>query len=521
MTRAAAATAQHMVRALAGTSASKIARLSVFDCALMLACLPTTPQLTKLREQLFARLHTVATPTWLRTGEPHTVFLALYALHTYRPASVQGERLAVAIQRLVSTEVSVGGPYSFTGDQPTIGANAVVAAFARRVAEPLPNVEAFLQTARLTDPFFTPAGVAYMLACAGVTRLHAPQQPAAFLIKRPLPAIVATAVALWRMAPGVAATQTNTSQLQQHILHQTADLFTTYNKPLQTAVRTLLHRIQKADTTHEISLLPYFFAQALGGDYPPERINNLCVANVCGWMAYTIYDNLLDGEGNATQLPLANIAMRESVACFRKALPQHVEPIIAQAFTTMDQANAWELAHCRFAVNGGHITIHDLPKYHQRQMLAARSFAHVLAPLALLIQAKASATAQATAALRHYLIARQLNDDLHDWQKDLRAGRASYVVTALLRAIKVRHGTHKFSVVLPALQEQFYTTTMAHICRQAISHIQRARQLLAQHYRLPPNNHVYDTFEYIQNAAEQSLALQTQGDDFLRHYTKV
>src|SRR5882762_7259741 len=107
--------------------------------------------------------------------------------------------------------------------------------------------------------------------------------------------------------------------------------------------------------------------------------------------------------------------MRRSLALFFAALPKDhdFQAFVEQTFDTIDSANAWELAHCRFPASEQTITITQLPDYGNLAKLAERSLGHTLSPLAILAASNVPIAAkdftQTQKALRHYLIARQLN----------------------------------------------------------------------------------------------------------------
>lgn len=149
-----------------------------------------------------------------------------------------------------------------------------------------------------------------------------------------------------------------------------------------------------------------------------------------GWAAYGIYDDLIDGQASITKLGEANKAMRRSLNNFVRALPDSRDfaDFVTQAFDAIDEANSWELVAAR--------DLNKLPDYGNYSQLARRSWGHVIAPTGVLMAAGFGLTGREVVRLHrfffHYLIARQLSDDAHDWQDDLAQGRISAVVAMLL-----------------------------------------------------------------------------------------
>lgn len=291
--------------------------------------------------------------------------------------------------------------------------------------------------------------------------------------------------------------------------------------------RSMLATITKADPQHEITLLPYLFAQSLSNAqhlYKPEQLcAALGVANLYGWIAYTIYDDFLDDEGQPKLLPAANVALRSSLLQFHDALPDmpQFQARIAHTFTTMDNANTWEVTHCRFAVTHRSLTIGALPRFAQRQKLAERSLGHGLGPLALLVASGASLhDPHVTAidkAFRHYLIARQLNDDAHDWKEDVQRGHSTYVVATILRQLGVS-GTQSFDTLLPAMERQFWNHTLIDVCHTMQQHIARGRALLADNPYLVSDNLLIQLFNNTEKSVQETLKTQKQALLFLENY---
>jgi len=149
-----------------------------------------------------------------------------------------------------------------------------------------------------------------------------------------------------------------------------------------------------------------------------------------GWLAYAIYDDFIDGEGYPKQLGIANLATRESIRHFAMAIPDDdFHRFVNKVFELMDSANLWELQHARNPL--------ELPRYGSYARLAHRSWGHVIAPTGALVLAGFPLDGVEIATLhnffRHYIIAKQLADDAHDWLSDLRRNHITPVVALLLK----------------------------------------------------------------------------------------
>lgn len=293
---------------------------------------------------------------------------------------------------------------------------------------------------------------------------------------------------------------------------------------------TTLEALRKLATSSngpEIINLPHEFNQSLREPVPTTSksfFTGLSLANLYGWLAYTIYDDFLDGEGQPELLPSANLAMRSSLHCFSQATPlrRSFQALTRQTFDTIDGANAWELTHCRFPVYGREILIDALPDYGDLSPLAERSLGHTLAPLAILIAkglgSRDLAFRQARQAMHHYLIARQLNDDLHDWQADLQNGQITHVVNRILADLDLAPGPHRLPELLSKAKQQFWHITLKSLGQQTLQHIERSHQALDKSGLYVADNVIERNLKSLETSIAKALTTQRQTVNFLKHY---
>lgn len=323
------------------------------------------------------------------------------------------------------------------------------------------------------------------------------------------------------------AVTTHSSPLRDRIYAKVASELQTLDNSLAAHCQSMLAKIKQVDEHGEITLLPTFFAAAL--KTPPAwavdtKLADLGRANLYGWMAYTIYDDFLENEGKAELLGVANVALRRSLKTFRACLPEHAafQQLVERTFDRIDGANAWELANCRFALEQGSVTFSRLPRYGRRARLAERSFGHALTPLAITMATGKGLNHPALTAIRqglsHYIIARQLSDDLHDWEEDIRQGQASYVVSELLRNLRVRPGTYALSELVPRMRRQFWHHSLRHLCATMTSHIALARRAFMQSGLLTDKNDLFGLLDRLQTGANCTLKDQAEAKDFLTSY---
>lgn len=298
---------------------------------------------------------------------------------------------------------------------------------------------------------------------------------------------------------------------------------------LKQSLKKILRATATGNNGSEIIGLPGHFNKSLL--QPLQRsqrlLSELSLANLYGWAAYTIYDDFLDDEGKPELLSAANTAHRKSLLAFQRALPNSIlfHELVLKTFDAIDGANAWELSHCRFQVKDGRIKIKKLPDFAKLEKLAERSLGHTLSPLGVLLATGHEPNGQPgqtiLKALKHYLIARQLNDDAHDWQEDLEHGQITYVVTAILKDVGVKAGSYDLTKLTARMSKQFWHNTMLKVCDVMEFHLQSSRQAAVESGVLKQQNILTKMLDGIEKSIYKTRKTQAEAVNFLRHYEDI
>lgn len=318
--------------------------------------------------------------------------------------------------------------------------------------------------------------------------------------------------------------------IRQQIEHRTTSL----SDEFQATAKGILQKTLKNDTNFQITLLAHYTHQALGHsntDISEKLIITLGQANLFGWMAYTIYDDFIDGEGIPALLPVANFFLRQSVDMFNAALPASsgFPAVASHIFNTIDEANAWEVAHThveRSRLQQFHPTW--LPDYDDLMQLAHKSLGHTLPAVAMLMatghQGDSQQIQQLIDAFRHYIIARQLNDDAHDWQDDIAHGRLNAVATLLLKHYAQHNPVDALDLTnestMQKLQEFFWHDVITIICNRVFKHIATARRLIEELPGIAHPRHLTQFFDPVEASAHRTLVERNQTLQFIAEYTK-
>ncbi len=284
------------------------------------------------------------------------------------------------------------------------------------------------------------------------------------------------------------------------ILDKVRIRFRESGETVQVTALDIVERIVKSDTDKQIALLPYYFGRALVN--PPRVISSdlliaLGAASMHGWIAYTIYDKFLDGTSDRKTLPVAMISLRESYGVLSHLLPMETgfPKFSRKLFTMMDEANAWEISTCRFDPPK---EIGVVPDFGDLSKLADRSIGHALGPLAILFvlgyREESREVRLTMCFFKHYLIARQLDDDAHDWEEDFQAGRMTWVVARLLEDCKIKSPT------VEQLRTVFWNQTIIAVSNEMLERVAKSRKHLIDMPFLTTTK----TFERMLGAIEKS-----------------
>ncbi len=297
-------------------------------------------------------------------------------------------------------------------------------------------------------------------------------------------------------------------------------------KSVRVILMTELSKILHSSGGDEIVSIPLIVNESLKKPFPKVEvmIEQLALANTYGWLAYTVYDDFLDDEGQPSQLPLANIAMRRSQHCFRDAMgdDHDFQDLVRKFFDSIDTANYWEVTHCRAAISSGRIDLPTLPAFGHLAQLGDKSCGHLLPALAIFLKSGILPGSldfnNILPALRQYIIVRQLNDDMHDWQQDLERGHLSYVVTTILKELAIAPGQYRVNILTTSMQQQFWNKTIVIISKQMQQLLTSAEQMLAKVNALKPDNPLQDMLKRQQASIYKTLSEQASVHRFLTAY---
>jgi len=285
----------------------------------------------------------------------------------------------------------------------------------------------------------------------------------------------------------------------------------------------LARRITDLDA--QVVLLPRLFSQAIGltsDQVSRRKLIRLALANLYGWMAYTIYDDFYDDEGRITQLAVANLCARRLTGLLLGAVPTaRFRRLFHQTLDQIDAANTWEVRTMNVDLTQPVVSWPALKTAYPIGRLSQKSLGHALTPIALTLLKEGTSPADVQTVrqfFERYLIARQINDDLHDWEADLLSGRLTYTIKKILADVGTRlpkKATAK--AALPLMREIFWQKTVADLTTTSLGQLSQASSSLRSPLFTRPA--VLEVLiEPVRAAAEKTLTEQQQMASFLAQY---
>jgi hypothetical protein len=372
---------------------------------------------------------------------------------------ISGTELAQLLERITEREVAEGGPYRLLpGENADISVeelNLAIVEFLRTYGISLPNLAEYNEHIETRES---------QLHTGGMQRVREWEEKT----------VLAN---IQRMARQRLATMPEEFQ-------QTA---------LDAIMRTTERNLDK-----QMSLMPLFMLRALGRketSLSASDINEMGLVNVFFWTAFIIYDDFWDEDEAADPrlLPVANLFARHYVEYFSKAFENTEEntkfnSFFHQLMDRLDAANAWETQYCRMEVRGSLVVIpEELPEYGTYENKFYPASGHIVGPIAMLVRLGYAVDSPEVASLRtyfqNYLIAMQLNDDLHDWKEDLQRGHISTVVVKILEEWKSAYphaGEIGLGTNMPELERIFWFEVLVPMCHEIRAHCAASRAALSQ-----------------------------------------
>ncbi len=307
-------------------------------------------------------------------------------------------------------------------------------------------------------------------------------------------------------------------EIRQNIENHIRDLEYNFKKK----VSFQINQIFKSFSITEIALLPFLFRDVLGvttHSLEYKFLLNLSSANIFGWIAYSIYDSIFDEKKQIELLPIANYCVRQTLNIYGSfQLRRDFYKLLSETMLKIDQSQIWELENALLKDQEEF----KIPNYSNYQILSEKSFGHALSVFAILYNLDLKFTETELQNLKkffsNYLIARQLNDDAHDWMGDLKNGNINSVASLVLKKQNIKFPKE---IEYAELEKVFWFDAVVDVSNLILDHLAKAKlnfskikyfrnDLLIQKILLP-----------IEESAKKTIDEQSSAKKLLDSYFKL
>lgn len=296
--------------------------------------------------------------------------------------------------------------------------------------------------------------------------------------------------------------------------------------------KQMIRKISKIDDRVQISRLTDLFTRSLdlkGVKITGDFITRCGAALMFGWIAYTIYDDIWDESPKPLQLALANISLRELTHIYENLIENDsgfVE-MYYEIMNGIDESNTFEIINWRVKLNNGQFMIPPLNAglTGNYRLYADRALGHGLGPLAVLFKLgfeKNSSEVQSLIGFfRNFLIAKQLNDDAHDFETDLKMGHFNPLIFNVLKKYIDKNGINKIDLNsdLQKLQSIFWYETIVEICNDIHHYSQTAMDCLTKIPIINKPELLGNLLIPVRAGADEALAERAKALNFLEAYS--
>lgn len=304
-------------------------------------------------------------------------------------------------------------------------------------------------------------------------------------------------------------------------------LLALFSRHLKIELNLLVDSLEGTDKTGEISQLSRLFASSLSlplkeAEVPIEAYDR---ANQYAWLAYSLYDSLLDAGQSIHTLPLANHCLTTSVELYSAQAKDTT--VVRELFSQLNIANAAELSNRNILTfNAERNTVSINQSLHNQallQLTASRSIAHIIGPLLCIQQLPPNSFELETVreALTSYCQARQLLDDLHDWKQDIAQGQITYVVARLLEDANITIGIYAADATMVLLDQSFFNTCLLDILDEIDMTLNRAVEGLLTIMLSEDTPFIRSTIHPLRAATLQARKNHTFDQQFLKDYRSM
>ncbi len=340
---------------------------------------------------------------------------------------LKGKELALILKKITTRELKPGGPYlDLRLKKPDLKLNILISEFLKTQKVVLTNLEKFINSKSGNKE---------------KTKLHKQTAPSNHKITQ---------------------VQKKENAEIEKIFKLAKNELKNLPKRFQEEIIKVIKETAKNNPDKQMLLLPYYFYKSLdlesSQEFNQEKfkekeklITKLGLINAYFWSAFIIYDDFWDEDEKARPklLPVANFMSRNLIEFYFSEFQKYkdYQKYYQEILNNLDYANFFETINGRFKndlrenkkLNLEEINLINYKNYKIKFFPAG---AHILGPLLMMahlgFKVKSKEIKNLENFFINYLIARQLNDDIYDFEEDLARGNLSSAINETLIQAKLQ-----------------------------------------------------------------------------------
>ncbi len=272
---------------------------------------------------------------------------------------------------------------------------------------------------------------------------------------------------------------------------------------MQTLINQMTEQMLQKDQSHQITLLPWHCSQAMAKQLDQQTLIQLGAASLYGWIAYTIYDDIIDDQKNIHLLPVANLCLIELDAIYRTIMKDHPDflQLYKKTISNLELANFNEMQ----------INKSKYPVFTGYDHLAHKSLGHALSCLAIFylngIKQNDKQFKLLVSFFENYLIAKQIHDDAHDWEDDFAKGQQTPITLQL-----------GYSKNIDTLRKKFWIKLLPKVCADAQSYLQKATKAIEGNKALKDKSFFLNLIQKLESSLSVAQEEQNKTIQFIKKY---
>lgn len=308
-------------------------------------------------------------------------------------------------------------------------------------------------------------------------------------------ALVIEALNLYKQRKQLESKKKINNKIKKEIINETKQCFFDLKPGIKKQFDQILQKIIDSENVDVILMSPLAVAKSIKktNKIDEKFLIKLGVINALGWMAYTIYDDLIDDDKQIKWLSLANIICRKMDIMFTQLLPDEKGFLeeYQKVMNNLEEANYWEMENCR-----GEKEI--IPDFSKIENLSDRSMGHALTSMAVFYKSQTSKKdkLKLKTFFQYFLAAKQMNDDAHDWESDLKKGQINSAGAELLKLTSERKNYDELKLI-------FWEEVFDKYAKEIMNYCQMAKKTIRQISCLKN----YDAFDRMVNKVIKSTQL--------------